>query len=44
MKSETMKAKEDHQAKVTYLLEEKAEVDRLLKERSVEVEGLHQTA
>ena len=44
MNSEVMKVEEDHQAEVACLLEEKAEIDRLLKERSVDVEGLYQTA
>ena len=37
-----MKAEENHQAKVTHLIEEKAKVDHLLKERLTEVEGHQQ--
>ncbi|EHA8588306.1 hypothetical protein COCNU_scaffold004692G000020 [Cocos nucifera] len=43
MKLEVVKAEEDHQAKVACLLKEKVKVDRRLKERLAEVEGLRQT-
>ncbi|KAG1363588.1 hypothetical protein COCNU_11G004150 [Cocos nucifera] len=44
MKSEAMKAEEDHQIEVARLCDEKAKINHLLKERSIEVEGLRQTA
>ncbi|KAG1367003.1 hypothetical protein COCNU_13G007930 [Cocos nucifera] len=40
MRSKVVKAQEDHQAETNHLLEEKFEVDHLLKEKIAEVGGL----
>ena len=43
LRSETVKVRKDHQAKVSHLLEEKVVVKHLLKKTMAEVKGLQET-